>query len=463
MDKTADHLTHTLESHVARHALTQPQRVAIVCQGLPTTYSELWQATLATQEQLRSEGAAQGKPHFFRATPDVDFFRHYMAAHLLGAAAAPLGKHLPEAAANHIRQLYGSETMPHSDHPTERIADILFTTGSTGKQKGVMLSQRALMANAENLISAQGFTAETVFIICGPLDHIGSLSKIWPVLIEGGTLIVLDGMKDMTAFFDAFSYPSRKLATFMVPASIRLMLQLGEKKLARLADKIDFIETGGAAITLSDMEQLCKALPKTRLYNTYASTETGIIATYDYNHQPCVAGCCGKAMHNSAFAITPDGTIACSGQTLMSGYLGETELTRTVMRNGTVLTNDLGEIDAQGMLHITGRNSDIINIGGFKVSPLEVESAALTHPAVADCVCCAAHSDIFGQTIKLVYTTASGCEISKKTLAQHLAQRIEAYKIPRLFEPSESIRHLFNGKLDRAYYNSAPPTAAEKA
>lgn len=463
MDKTADHLAHTLESHVARHALTQPQRVAIVCQGLPTTYGELWQATLATQEQLRSEGAAQGKPHFFRATPDVDFFRHYMATHLLGAAAAPLGMHLPEAAANHIRQLYGSETMPHSNHPTERIADILFTTGSTGKQKGVMLSQRALLANAENLISAQGFTAETVFIICGPLDHIGSLSKIWPVLIKGGTLIVLDGMKDMTAFFDAFSYPSRKLATFMVPASIRLMLQLGEKKLARLADKIDFIETGGAAITLSDMEQLCKALPKTRLYNTYASTETGIIATYDYNHQPCVAGCCGKAMRNSAFAITPDGTIACSGQTLMSGYLGETELTRTVMRNGTVLTNDLGEIDAQGMLHITGRNSDIINIGGFKVSPLEVESAALTHPAVADCVCCAAHSDIFGQTIKLVYTTASGCEISKKTLAQHLAQRIEAYKIPRLFEPSESIRHLFNGKLDRAYYNSAPPAAAEKA
>lgn len=463
MDKPADHPAHTLESHVARHALTQPERAAIVCQGLPTTYGELWQATLARQEQLRSEGVAQGKPHFFRATPNVDFFLHYMAAHLLGAAAAPLGMHLPEAAANHIRQRYGSETMPHSDHPTERIADILFTTGSTGKQKGVMLSQRALMANAENLISAQGFTAETVFIICGPLDHIGSLSKIWPVLIEGGTLIVLDGMKDMTAFFDAFSYPSRKLATFMVPASIRLMLQLGEKKLARLADKIDFIETGGAAITPSDMEQLCKALPKTRLYNTYASTETGIIATYDYNHQPCVAGCCGKAMRNSAFAITPYGTIACSGQTLMSGYLGESELTRTVMRNGTVLTNDLGEIDAQGMLHITGRNSDIINIGGFKVSPLEVESAALTHPAVADCVCCAAHSDIFGQTIKLVYTTAEGCEISKKALAQHLAQRIEAYKIPRLFEQTEAIRHLFNGKLDRAYYNPAPPADAEKA
>ena len=141
----------------------------------------------------------------------------------------------------------------------------LHTTGTTGQAKDVLVSQQAVIANSENLIKAQGFSSDTVFVLAGALDHLGCWSKIFPVLMCGGTLIVLDGLKDMDAFLSAFDYPSSHLATFLVPAAIRMLLRFNAGRLARNADSIEFLETGAAAISQADMQQLCTILPNTRL------------------------------------------------------------------------------------------------------------------------------------------------------------------------------------------------------
>ena len=101
----------------------------------------------------------------------------------------------------------------------------LTTTGTTGKSKTVVISQRAVIANSENLIRAHGYSEDTVFVVAGALDHLGSWSKIFPTLMKGGTLIILDGMKDVNAFFRALDFESAHLATFLVPANIRMLLQ----------------------------------------------------------------------------------------------------------------------------------------------------------------------------------------------------------------------------------------------
>ena len=110
--------------------------------------------------------------------------------------------------------------------------------------------------------------------------------------MQGGTLCITSGMKNVEEFFTALDYTPTfpregtgegfpRFATFMVPASIRILLQLSRDRLAAYASKIDFLETGAAPVMQSDMEELCRLLPNTRLYNTYASTETGIITTYN--------------------------------------------------------------------------------------------------------------------------------------------------------------------------------------
>lgn len=443
----------TLEDYVHQHATATPEKAAIVYNDSVISYAQLWAQVCDQCAQLKNDGVGEGQLYALKAYPTPDFIVTYLAVHRIGAIAVPLEKDMPDKRFQEFsKSLKNTQIKSDEDQPLETIADILFTTGSTGAQKGVMISQRALLADTDNLIQAQGYISDTVFVICGPLNHFGCLSKLWPVLIQGGTLILLDGMKDINAFFQAFNYPSHMFATFLVPASIRILLLSAKDRLGQLVDKIDFIETGGAALSQSDMESLCAQLPHARLYNTYASTETGIISTYVFNRQPTVAGCVGQPMPHSSFFINPDHTIACKGETLMSGYLNDPALTDSVYHDDTVFTSDLGAIDATGNLHIKGRNNNVINIGGYKVSPEEVENVALACPVIKDCICFHTVSPIFGETIKLLYVVKEGATLSKRDLAMFIAARLESYKVPRIFEETNVIRHTYNGKLDRKYY-----------
>ena len=253
-----------------------------------------------------------------------------------------------------------------------------------------------------------------------------------------------------------------RFATFLVPASIRILLQLSRDRLATYASKIDFLETGAAPMMQRDMEELCRLLPNTRLYNTYASTETGIITTYNYNGGKCQAGCLGRPMKHARLFITPEGYIACQGPTLMTGYIGDPELTATVLCDypstidqqpvPTLFTADRGIIDKEGMLHLLGREDDVINVGGFKVAPTEVEDVAMSLPEVSDCVCIAAEHPIAGRTLKLLVVMTEGSVFDKRIIARYLKSRLESYKVPLLYEQVEKVNRTYNGKLDRKSY-----------
>lgn len=446
-------LSTTIEQCVRQHASLTPRKAAIVSNGSVLSYAELWERVERKAADLQASSLCQRQLNVFRTTADADFIITYLATHLAGGVAVPLESDCSEEKLHKIATTYHPSDLSAEDNSLEQIADVLFTTGTTGQQKGVMLSHRAILANADNLISAQGFTSETVFVICGPLNHIGCLSKTWPVLILGGTLIIADGMKDINSVLALFDYPSKQLATFMVPAAIRMMLLFGKEKLKSIGNKISFIETGGAAIPQTDMMELRALLPSTRLYNTYASTETGIICTYDFSRGECVAGCCGPVMRNSQVFITPEGKIACKGATLMSGYIDDKALTDSVMHDGRVVTSDIGELDSQGRLFIKGRTGDVINIGGYKVSAQEVENAAMSYPEIRECICVKAESEIFGTTIKLIYVAKPGCKIRKHDLAVFLNARLERHKLPQIYEETDAIKHTKNGKPDRKAYN----------
>ena len=339
----------------------------------------------------------------------------------------------------------------------------LYTTGTTGKSKGVVISQKAVISNSENLIAGQGFTHDLVFIIAGSMEHLGCWSKIFPVLMLGATIYVIeDGMKDIDGFFNAFELPlekyalpaNTKFATFLVPSNIRILLQFASDRLEAIADRIDFLETGAAPMPHSDMLTLCKILPNTRLYNTYASTETGIVSTYNYNDGECIAGCLGHALPHSQFLITPEGRIACKGDTLMTGYKDEPELTLTVLHDDTLFTADNGYIDEQGRLHILGRDDDTINTGGFKVAPSEVEDVALSMPDIEDCICISQPHPVLGNALALLVVLRNGAKLDKRAIALHLSTKLKRYQIPLTYKEVDKIQRTFNGKLNRKYYKS---------
>ncbi|MBQ3656883.1 MAG: acyl--CoA ligase [Bacteroidales bacterium] len=427
------------EDFLRRDAELYPQKTAVICNGKTFTYSQLWQKVLEKTAQV-----PKNEIFVFRASQDLDFLLTYFALHVNGSVAVPLEKDVPEESFQEVSSLVKKYKTP------DGVADILFTTGTTGKKKGVMISHRTIIADGENLIEGQGFTFDLAFVITGPFNHIGSLSKIYPVIIQGATLIITEGMKNVNDFFSALDLPFEKFATFLVPSAIRILLQFSGERLKKYASKIDFIETGAAAISKSDILKLCETLPFSRLYNTYASTETGIISTYNFNDGRCFEGCLGKPMSRSKIIITDEGLISCQGETLMSGYFGDEDLTAKVLKNNTVYTSDFGRLDEEGMLRLSGRIDDVINTGGFKVAPTEVESVALSMPQIMDCICVAAPHPVLGTALKLIYVVKS--EVTKKEIAFYLKSKLENFKVPFYYEHAEKIQRTFNGKIDRKFY-----------
>lgn len=436
----------TLEESIRDFASSQPDRTAAVCGNDSISYSALWDRIVERAEDLRASGLKPRRPYVFRASQDIDFLVTYCAVHYLKAIAVPL----EHAATEENFKAVEKEVLENQFVPD--IADILYTTGTTGKSKGVMLSETALVSCADNFINDLHFSSDLLFIISGPLNHIASLFKIHPVLTVGGTVCILDGLKDMNAFFDVFDLPFKKFGTFMVPASLRLIMQFSYKRLAGLADRIDFIETGAAPITQADMEQLSKALPHSRLYNTYGGTEIGAVCTYDFNDGRYMEGCIGRPMKNSSVEVTPEGNVIVSGLTIMSGYVADEAETAKVIQDGKIHGADLGYVDEEGMIHLTGRAGDVINVGGFKVNPVEVENAASFHPSVKDCICIAAQHPIIGTVLKLLVVTNDGEELDRHGLAVYLKSKLEPFKVPAYYEAVDSIQRTYNGKIDRKYY-----------
>nr|MBP7471464.1 acyl--CoA ligase [Prevotella sp.] len=435
-----------LEDYLKTDCLKYPDKTAVICDNKSVTYSELYCLVEKKMTELIENGFSKGDIITFKSSQDIDFIITYFAIHLIGCVAVPLEKDIPDNRLKEINGKFDSCSIP------DDVADILFTTGTTGKSKGVMISNSTIIADAENLIDAQGFSHDILFIICGPLNHIGCLSKIYPVIMCGATLLIMKGMKDINAFFTALDSPYEKIATFLVPANIRILISFGRKQLEHFADKIDFIETGAAPMAQSDMNELCKILPNTRLYNTYASTETGIISTYNYNDGNCIAGCLGRPMKHSQIIITENGTIACKGDTLMSGYVGDKQLTDSILHDNTIFTSDNGMIDNNGMLHLTGRMDDVINVGGMKVAPSEVENVALSLPFIKDCICISMVHPIMGSILKLLVVLKEGKSLDKKEIAKYINTKLETYKVPTAYEQVDKIERTFNGKINRKAY-----------
>lgn len=438
----------TLEESIKLHAQMTPDKTAVICGTESVSYSTLWSRIESRAAELKESGLKPNRPYVYRAAQNIDFIVTYCAVHYASSIAVPLPNQAPVEEYDSILKEVNSCEFD------EDIVDILYTTGTTGKSKGVMLSERALVSCTDNFIVDLKFTPELLFIISGPLNHIASLFKMHPVLTVGGTVCVLDGLKDMNAFFDLFDLPYTKFATFMVPASLRLIMQFSYERLCALADKIDFIETGAAPITHYDMERLSKALPKSRLYNTLGGTEIGAVCTYNFNDGKYMEGCIGRPMKNSTVEVAEDGSIIVSGLTIMSGYVADEESTRNVLKDGKIYGSDLGYVDEEGLIHLKGRKGDVINVGGFKVDPNEVENIAGSHESVKDCICIGAVHPVIGTVLKLLVVPSEGVGLDKRSLALYLKSKLDSHKVPTYYEEVTSIQRTYNGKLDRKFYKS---------
>ena len=143
------------------------------------------------------------------------------------------------------------------------------------------------------------------------------------------------------------------------------------------------------------------------------------------------------------------GIIAIRSNTVTAGYWNEPEITANTIHDGVIYMTDLGYIDDEGYLFLVGRRDDVINIGGLKVAPTEVEDVALRHKAIAECACVPYEDATYGRVMKMFVAVKEGFDFDIEGITSFLESKLEAYKLPKYIEQLPEIPKTYNGKIDR--------------
>ncbi|MBQ7239303.1 MAG: acyl--CoA ligase [Bacteroidales bacterium] len=425
------------------YAQETPSKVFITEDGGKSlTYQSFWDRVNQRAEEWKGELSSR-QACVLRASQTIDYLVDYFACHLLEKVIVPLEHDISEERFLQIQKLVDEQPFP------SEASDVLFTTGTTGMPKGVVLSHKALLTDANNLAEGLGFSSDLTFIINGPLNHFGNHSKVLPVVRTGGSIYLMESMKNLDDFYRAIEATTGHVATFLVPASIRMLIQMSAKRLTSYASRIEFIESGAAPITQTDMMRLAELLPNSRLFNTYAGSEVGVVCTYNFNDGNAYTACVGRTFPYSKVELR-DSVVVCSGDGLMMGYLGQP----LVETQPEVITSDLGRMDEEGRLFLIGRQSDLINVGGLKVSPIEVEEVATELiEGLRDCICIPQPHPIMGYVPKLLVVMNAGCSLDKRAIAKAMRSKLESYKVPVNIEEVDHVERTYNGKINRKFYS----------
>jgi long-chain acyl-CoA synthetase len=343
----------------------------------------------------------------------------------------------------------------------ESPADLLFTTGSTGRPKGVLLSHRAIETAARHISEFLGQNGDDVEVLPLPLAHSFGLGRVRCCLYRGSTLVLVEGT---SVFADAMRAIRRHGATgySSVPSGYSALFQSQGDVLGEFSGQLRYLEIGSAPMSLEHKQRLMRLLPDTRICMHYGLTEASRSAFIEFHESRDRLDSIGRPSPGVEIQIVDErgvplpagveGQIAIRSDATMIGYWKAEDETRRCLVDGLLVSGDRGHCDADGYLYLSGRQMELINVGGRKVAPAEIEAILGQYPAIADCACVGMPdpAGITGQVVKaLVVARDAAARPTNQDLARHLRGRIEPYKMPRAFEWVDAIPRSESGKILR--------------
>lgn len=348
------------------------------------------------------------------------------------------------------------------------IMAIKFTGGSTGEPKGVIQSNRSVMANIINMEERFGTQPLPVFLACSPLTH-GASHFVLPTLARGGRLVLLH--KPDTNLILRLLREEAVTESFMAPTLILRLCALVDRPVT--APTLRRIIYGAAPFPA---EQLLRAqrVFGPRIAGLYGQTEapmTIAAITEDELTRTALANSVGRPGRVSEVAIiSPDGQalppgetgeIAVRGPLVMDGYLGDRTRTLDTLRHGWLHTGDLGHLDAQGYLFITGRASDMLISGGYNIHPAEVEAALMTLPGVDEVCAFAVPDPQWGERLEAAITPYRGARPDTGQLLLLAKALLGPVKTPKALHVLDRLPRNPVGKVTRSAVRGVvyPPPA----
>jgi long-chain acyl-CoA synthetase len=450
---------------------------------------ELCRQVLYAKDVLESRyNLSKGDAVILAANKQLSFVSVYFACHLLGVTVLPLAPDINEKrlsliagrTAPKLSVGLGSEkliceqvgleafegfmdacdittvTFPDMDN----VADIIFTTGTTGEPKGVTLSQKNIEAAAKNINTFIQNTSDDVEMLALPISHSFGLGRLRCAISNGQTVVILGSFANMKRFF-RFMEEYQVTGFGMVPASWAMIRKLSDLKIAEYAKQLHYIEIGSAPMPLEEKLTLIDILPQTRICMHYGLTEASRSAFMEFHEEKDFLDTIGKQSPNMYIEIrdengvrVADGTegeICVKGDAVTAGYYKMPEVNETSFFGEYFRTGDWGVRSSDGHIRLCSRKKELINVGGKKVSPLEVEELLMKLDFVDDCACIAIPDPgrVLGEVVKAYIVTTQSDRVVKEEINRAIAPQIEDYKLPVEYEVTDAIPKTSSGKVQR--------------
>jgi long-chain acyl-CoA synthetase len=359
-----------------------------------------------------------------------------------------------------------------------------YTSGTTGRPKAAVVSQRARTAMALLYGQEYGcYTSADTALVTTPLYHGAGLSRGLTPLMTGGS-VVLHRRFDPLAVIDALVGGAITgsaitggaiTAAFMVPTMFAAIFDLPQAEIDRLRRAALTILSNASALPEPIKERILTTWPGVRLFEIYGSTEAGTVASLRPADQRRKARCVGRPLaFTDVRLLGDDGAPVAPGEVgelvsrspfMFSGYHGDEAATAAAFHEGWVGVGDLARRDDEGFLYIVGRKSEVIITGGVNVYPREVEEVIAAHPGVREVAVVGVPDERWGERVHAAVVPASSGDLAAADLIEHCRPLLAAAKLPKTIDIRPDLPRTSSGKVakQQLQLSAAGAAAAREA
>ncbi len=473
-----------------------PDKTAVACDDSRVTYSELLQGAEKTAARLAALGIARGTRVGLLSANSIALVEALFALMKLGAVGVPfnwrltgqeiarlaehaetgmiiaesgLGDKVPHRAATGMgvlsfeelqRSAQKKKSSPADFEPriTEQdISFILYTAGTTGTPKGVVLTHGNHIWNTLNYTAACSMTPQDRELAPTPLFHSSTLGRLFTYVFNGMTVYLCRSFS-ADGCLDCIERENITAIT-QAPTMFTMMIDAQGRR-PRNTATVRRAVTGAAPMSPAEKQALSGLFPRAGFYDIYGLTEAAPGVTILQPGQFFTkASSIGKPMLTVQVEICDEdgkgcaagsiGEIVCRGPNIMRGYYRNEPETARSLRNGALFTGDMGLMDKQGYLYLTGRKKDIIISGGTNIYPGEVEQVLLKHPAVYEAAALGVPDRLWGEMVTAAVVRRHGTAVSAKELTDFCRRSLAGFKCPRKIVFMEALPRNAAGKVVR--------------
>lgn len=474
---------------IIQQAELKPEHVAIQDKDRAISFFHFQQDIINIANHLKQLQVQVGDNVILHANNSYAFICCYFAVHFLAARCVVVDPKAEASALGFIRkktqprcELVSFEALlePCSELFTgknqasaELIADIIFTSGTTGEPKGVALTHQQVLAATKHITKQVGNDENDRELLLMPLCHSFALGRMRSALFAGTRLVIGYPLNRLKQVFKALEL-HQITGLGIVPAAWDFITLMSKDKIANYAPQLKYIELGSAVLSMEKKQHMRRLFPTTHLIMHYGLTEVSRAIFSRFHHDPddamgCISSGANVRIIGPKGELVTDGTegeIALQSPWMLSAYLDLPELNQSVFSDGYFKTGDLGVVE-NNYLYLRGRLKEIINVGGKKVNPTDIEKVLLQHSYIIDCACVAYIDSVVGEVVKAfivisdiaktenqIPAAAVGVlEAMPKALVQNIQSfvqdKLPNHMRPQYYEHVSTIPRTATGKIQR--------------